>query len=109
MPSPTPPHEPDTPPDGADPPTVEERLRRAHQELSFHPENTPRAVIEWDRGIHVTRWSGQAERVFGWSAGEVIGKAVTDWRFVYEADWPAVERLTREMSAGRTGSSVSLN
>jgi PAS domain S-box-containing protein len=100
--SPTPAHEPDTPPGAADPPTVEQRLRRAYQELSFHVENTPLAVIEWDRGVHVTRWSGQAERMFGWSADEVIGKAVTDWRFVYEADRPAVEQLVREMTTGRS-------
>src|SRR5207247_882171 len=106
--SPTPPHEPDTPPEGADPPTVEARRRRAYQELSFHVENTPLAVIEWDRNLRVARWSGQAERVFGWSADEVLGKAVGDWRFVYEDDRPAVERLAREMTDGRTGRGVTL-
>src|ERR1051325_8222972 len=36
---------------------AEEQLREAHSRLSFHVENTPLAVIEWDSDFRVSRWS----------------------------------------------------
>ena len=26
-------------------------------------------MVEWDASFHVTRWSGQAEKIFGWFLG----------------------------------------
>src|SRR6185295_9403231 len=45
---------------------AEEQLREAHSRLSFHVENTPLAVIEWDSEFRVSRWSASAESIFGW-------------------------------------------
>ncbi|MBY0514233.1 MAG: PAS domain S-box protein, partial [Gemmataceae bacterium] len=90
-------------------PGVDERLRRAYQVLSAHLDNTPLAVIEWDRGTHVARWSGQAERLFGWAAAEVVGKRATDWRFVHVDDLARVRDHVHEVTAGRETRSVILN
>jgi PAS domain-containing protein len=54
----------------------------AHQRLLFHVENSPLAIIEWDTDFRVSRWSASAERLFGWTAEEVIGKHVSEWHFV---------------------------
>jgi PAS domain S-box-containing protein len=85
------PEEPPVPP--ADPLRVEEQSRSIDQELIFHVENSPLAVIEWDHDLRVVRWSGQAEKVFGWTAAEVQGKRVFDWPFVHESDADAVRGL----------------
>lgn len=88
---------------------VEERLRRAYQELSFHVENTPLAVIEWDHEFRVVRWTGQAEPLFGWAAPEVLGKGPFDWRFVHDDDASAVRGLMTEMAGRHNPRNVLVN
>src|SRR5919109_4889171 len=39
---------------------AEERAEEAHQRLTFHVENSPLAVIEWDSDFRVSRWSESA-------------------------------------------------
>ncbi|MBI3799491.1 MAG: PAS domain S-box protein [Deltaproteobacteria bacterium] len=53
---------------------TERALREALQRLRSHVENSPLAVIEWDREFRVRYWSPQAETIFGWRAEEVMGK-----------------------------------
>lgn len=72
----------------------------AHQRLTFHVENTPLAVVEWDSDFRVSRWSESAERLFGWKADEVLGKHVTDWRFVFAEDVNSVKQLTNKQRKG---------
>jgi diguanylate cyclase (GGDEF)-like protein/PAS domain S-box-containing protein len=65
---------------------TEINLRHANWLLSSHFENTPLAVIEWDQGFAVRRWSPQAEKIFGWSESELLGRRHDDWKFVVEGD-----------------------
>ena len=53
---------------------LQSQIKQANSRLEFHLENSPMAVIEWDREFRVVRWSPMAEQIFGWSAAEVIGK-----------------------------------
>lgn len=46
-------------------------------------------------------WTGNAERMFGWSASEVVGKRVDEWRFVYEEDWDRVRKTMDAMQRGQ--------
>ncbi len=50
-----------------------ERLRDAHQRLTFHIERMPLAYIVWDMGFRVREWNPAAERIFGWKAEEALG------------------------------------
>jgi PAS domain S-box-containing protein len=77
-----------------------EELRRAEERLRFHTENAPLAVIEWDADFIVTRWTGEAERMFGWSAAETVGKPITDLRMVYEDDLAIVEGTINRLTNG---------
>ncbi|ACK69057.1 diguanylate cyclase/phosphodiesterase with PAS/PAC sensor(s) [Gloeothece citriformis PCC 7424] len=61
-------------------------LQQAHQCLTFHVDNSPLGVIEWDNDYRVKRWSSQAEKIFGWKEEEVVGKGWQEWQFVYEED-----------------------
>lgn len=65
---------------------AEQSLRRTHQILSSHVENSPLAVIQWDNELRVQHWSPQAEKIFGWSRAEVLGKTASDWRFMRDED-----------------------
>src|SRR5205085_390520 len=64
----------------------EDALRRANWMLSSHINNTPLAVLEWDRDFRLVRWSPQAENIFGWRAEEVLGMPITGNQLVHEAD-----------------------
>ncbi len=76
---------------------TEIELRRANWMLSSHFENTPLAVIEWDHEFRVRRWSPQAERMFGWTEQELLGKRMTEWRFVAEEDRAHVASLATQV------------
>ncbi|MCI0703011.1 MAG: PAS domain S-box protein [Planctomycetia bacterium] len=106
---PAPPVSPAADAGGRDPSTPEQQLQLEYQRLASHVENTPLAVIEWDHQLRVTRWNGQAERVFGWSASEVIGKGPHDWNFVHVDDKERVKQLMGDVFAGRSPRTVLTN
>jgi PAS domain S-box-containing protein len=79
---------------------VEEALEDALQELTFHVENSPLGVIEWDQDYRVSRWSPQAEAIFGWKASEVLGKQPSDWEFVHPVDRSEVQQAIGRLVKG---------
>ncbi len=79
---------------------AEEAVHVAYQQLAFHVESSPLAVVEWDSDFRVSRWSHSAERLFGWKADEVIGKHVNEWRFVFADDVDAVALVTNRQREG---------
>lgn len=52
---------------------AEERLRQANQNLADVIETLPLPINVLDRNGIVRIWNAAAERLFGWTAGEVIG------------------------------------
>lgn len=86
---------------------LDSKLRDANQRLTFHVDNSPLAVVEWDSQFRVQRWSQQSENIFGWSASEVLGKHWTDWHFVLEADLEAVMEVTGELLTGHAPRNIS--
>lgn len=88
---------------------IEERLRDALQRLTYLVGNTPLAVIEWDQDWTITRWSGEAEQIFGWRASEVVGRRNDSFRFIHEADMGEVRRVMSELAASGSRFVVSHN
>lgn len=88
---------------------AEELANEAHQRLSSHVENTPLAVIEWDKDYRVSRWLPSAERLFGWKAEEVVGKSIDEWRFVLPEDSEAVHEVANRQRMGLDRHGVSRN
>jgi PAS domain S-box-containing protein len=88
---------------------AEEQLRQAHERLTYHTQNTPLAVIEFDAELQVCAWSDGAQRVFGWEASEVLGRRIFDIPWVLEEDRPAIEQVAAGLRTGRTRRSVSAN
>jgi diguanylate cyclase (GGDEF)-like protein/PAS domain S-box-containing protein len=76
--------------------------------LSSHFDNTPLAVIEWSPQLEVARWSGRAEAIFGWSAGEMAGQPLGDGRLVFEEDRANVERAMHQLFVGDEGRATML-
>jgi PAS domain S-box-containing protein len=86
---------------------VEQALSRAYQHLQFHVENTPLAVVEWNQGFRLMNWSKQAEKIFGWTLEEVIGKHPHEWRFIYEEDAQRVNSVMERLLNGSQPSNLS--
>ena len=79
-----------------------EALRENEQRLRFHAENIPLAVVEWDHNFVVTRWAGDAEKMFGWNTSETIGKPIMDLHLIYDSDIPIVEKTMVRLTSGET-------
>jgi PAS domain S-box-containing protein len=90
---------------------AEDELRLAYQRLSYHVENTPLAVIEFDQDLCIKRWSKRAVEIFGWETSEALGKNVydTDFPIIYKDDVPAVDRINEQLTKGVVNSNLSLN
>jgi PAS domain S-box-containing protein len=85
------------------------RLETALKQLTFHVENSPLAVIEWDNHFRVRRWSRRAEQLFGWTAEEVKGKNPLEIGFVYADDVAIVEQVIDRLLIGNQPRSVNRN
>lgn len=88
---------------------TEEKLREMTQRLAYHVDNSPLAVIEWGPDMRLSRWAGEAERIFGWKAEEVLGKRIEEFRWVYEQDEQLVAQASFDMQTGRDRRRFSAN
>lgn len=53
-------------------------LSKTLQKLKLHIQQTPLGVIEWDVNFKVVAWNPAAEKIFGFSSEEAIGKHPTE-------------------------------
>ncbi len=88
---------------------AEQELGRAHKRLTFHIENSPLAVIDWENGTHIKMWSSQAESIFGWKAEEVAGKNWADFAFVHPEDMNNVQEQLARLFDGRESYNTVIN
>ena len=51
-----------------------EEVRKSEQRHSFHMQRMPLGSIEWDMDFNVVEWNPAAERIFGFSKEEAMGK-----------------------------------
>ncbi len=85
------------------------QLREAHQQLFFHVNNSPLAVVEWDSNFCVKRWSERAEQMFGWQKSEVMGKHWREWQFVLSEDSDSVVGINERLLNGTEPRNISHN
>ena len=86
----------------------EEELKRANWMLSSHINNTPLAVLEWDREFRLIRWSPQAENIFGWPADKVLGIPLHDSPLVHDEDRAGFTGLVATLMQGEEPRSMGV-
>ncbi|MEQ8238458.1 MAG: chemotaxis protein CheB [Cyclobacteriaceae bacterium] len=72
-------------------------LKNTLQELKFHIENTPLAVVAFNSNLQLTQWSLNAEKLFGWRADEVLGKSYREFPWVFEQDADRAEIIMNDL------------
>lgn len=53
---------------------AENSIQKYEQHMGLLVEKTPLAVIEWDKNFKVKSWNSSAERIFGFTKSEALGK-----------------------------------
>lgn len=87
---------------------TEKKLRQVNWLLDSHINNSPLAVTEWTADFRLVRWSSQAEKIFGWSAEEVLGRRMGDWEFVFPADMPDLKAELERVRSTHSHHAVTL-
>jgi two-component system cell cycle sensor histidine kinase/response regulator CckA len=80
----------------------------ANQRLNFQVTRMPLGYIAWSLDFRVTEWNPSAERIFGWSATEAIGKHGFDLIVPPEVR-PTVTKLWSGVIEGGDSGSHSIN
>lgn len=65
--------------------------QKVYEKLTYHINNTPMAVMEFDSNLTVLQWSARAQEIFGWTAEEVFMRKLNTFDFVYEEDRQLVQ------------------
>lgn len=89
--------------------TSEEASDMTRQRMDFYVNNSPLATIEVDADIIITRWAGEAERVFGWTEAETVGRPLLDLHLIYEEDAPRVQSTMEQLASGTSRHIVATN
>jgi PAS domain S-box-containing protein len=88
---------------------AEEALRKSEARLKLQFDRMPVACIAWDTEFRVLSWNPAAEKIFGFTASEAIGKHPYEF-FVPKAAQPQVDAVwSRLLQGDATAHSVNEN
>lgn len=88
----------------------EQRSRQqALQQIDTHFQDSPLAIIQWNRDFQILRWSKQAERLFGWTAEEVKDVSWREFQFIHEDDRDLINTRLMPLINGAISSQTIIN
>ena len=58
---------------------AEKKIQRINDHLQIAIDNMPNAYILWDPDLRIIEWNKSAERIFGYSKEEMLGKQAVDF------------------------------
>ena len=86
-----------------------DELTETRQRLSQHLENSLLLVVEMDADFRITRWAGRAEKMFGWTAAEALGKTPQELNTTHPDDAARVNELFARLIEGKEDHNTSRN
>jgi PAS domain S-box-containing protein len=79
-------------------------MREMHTRLDQILATTPLSSVEWSKDGTVVRWNPAAERIFGWSATEAIGRNIVEL-LVPDVALDQVQAIVQALLSGAGGTS----
>ncbi|WP_138430454.1 PAS domain S-box protein [Fodinibius saliphilus] len=80
---------------------AENRARSAFNELNHHVKESPLAMIKWDAGFRVIKWSQRSQEMMGYTEDQVMGKTPFFFRYKDPADKAVVEKKVEDITSGK--------
>ncbi len=87
----------------------DELLRQSEAKLNFYMDNSPMGIVECDSDYVIIRWTGEAEKIFGWKAGEMLGKSIFEAGLIYEPDKEGIQNIRERIFQGENNHIFSCN
>ena len=85
-----------------------EKLRQADTRAQFFMNRLPLGFIAWNQDFQVTEWNSAAEKIFGWTAAEALGRHA--FELIVPTDvQPLVMKVWQEVVGSGNLSSHSVN
>ncbi|MDH5516959.1 MAG: PAS domain S-box protein [Gammaproteobacteria bacterium] len=81
---------------------IDDVLQKSKDRLLLHRDQSPLAVIEWNTNFEFLDWNPAAEKIFGFSKKEVLGKHITE-TILPESAREAVDEVWRLLMADQGG------
>lgn len=78
---------------------AEDALRENQNRLQLIMDRMPIACVLYDIDFHITYWNQAAERIFGYTAEEIIGKAENEF-LVPPSLWSRIDAVDRQIISG---------
>lgn len=88
---------------------AENTLKQSEQRLKYHLENSPLAVIEWDKHFSIIQWSDEAERLFGLKKENVLGTPLDKLDIIFDDDLAVVQKTMERLTGGKELKVISQN
>ena len=86
-----------------------EEAEQVAQRLAVHLNQAPYAIVEWAPDSTIRQWTGTAEKLFGWSSEDAIGRTFGELHLVHPADLDHVNTILPKLFTGAASSVVSVN
>nr|WP_321464453.1 ATP-binding protein [uncultured Desulfobulbus sp.] len=86
---------------------AEKTAQQQAKRLAIHAQHTPMGVIEWDPEFKVVEWNLAAERIFGYTREEALGR--TAFELILPPDEAANVQAVWEQLLANTGGTQSRN
>ncbi|MBI5450969.1 MAG: EAL domain-containing protein [Gammaproteobacteria bacterium] len=81
---------------------AEKIIQESAQRLSLYFQQTPLAVIEWDMEFMVVNWNPAAEKIFGYTKAEAVGRHAMEL-ILPESAKSHVAQMWKNLLTGRSG------
>jgi len=86
---------------------AEESLKISQQRLLLHRQQSPVGVVEWNIDFEFIDWNPAAQKIFGFSTDDVLGKHITD-KILPDSARKAVNKVWQDLLA-KKGGAYSIN
>ncbi|MCW5627180.1 MAG: diguanylate cyclase, partial [Burkholderiales bacterium] len=88
--------------------STQDVLRKSEEKLRLHAQQAPLAFIEWDLNFRAVEWNPAAERIFGWSREDALGRRASHL-IAGDGTCDSIARLWQRLLVEKKGARILLD